>query len=152
MTCATPAIADDRHNPQEGAHLIVDSRIIKILIKNLDSVKSQEEARQLLGEPDYIFKGDDRQAWEYKWDPFENLDIKLAMNQTVSSLGGCRLEFDKATGKKVFWSWIHSQRRLKPMTPELQQRFDRLRKDHEPIPENKKANKPCVATGDSSRG
>ena len=143
ITCATPVLADDKHDPQEGTHLIVDSRMFKILIKSLDSVTTQKEARQLLGEPDYIFKGEDHQVWEYKWDPFDNLDIKLAMNQTVSSLGGFTLKFDKATGKKVFWGWIYSQRRLEPMPPELQQQIDRLRSDHEPIPDNKKANKPA---------
>lgn len=141
ITCATPVLADDKHEPEKDTHLIVDSRMVKLLIKSLDSVTTQEEARQLLGEPEYIFKGDDHQDWEYKWDPFENLDIKLAMNQTVSSLGGFTLKFDKATGKKVLWGWIYSQRRLEPMPPELQQRIDRLKRDHEPIPENKKANR-----------
>jgi hypothetical protein len=134
---ATPILADDKHEPEKGTHLIVDPRVIKILIKSLDSVTTQEEARQLLGEADYVFKGDDHQIWEYKWKPFDNLDIKLAMNQNISSLGGFTLKFDKATGKKVFWGWIYSQRSLEPISPELQKRLDRLRDDHEPIPEKK---------------
>jgi hypothetical protein len=142
ITCAIPVQADDKNEPEKDTHLIVDSRMIKILIKSLDSVTNQEEARQLLGEADYVFKGDDHQIWEYKWDPFDNLDIKLAMNQTVSSLGGFTLKFDKATGKKVFWGWIYSQRRLEPTPPELQERLDRIKKNNALIPNDKKANKP----------
>jgi hypothetical protein len=144
MMFATPIMADDKHEPEKGTHLIVDPRVIKILIKSLDSVTTQEDARQLLGEADYIFKGHDHQIWEYKWKPFEDLDIKLKLNQTVSSLGGFTLKFDKATGKKVFWGWIYSQQRLEPTLPEFQKLMDRLRDDHEPIPEKREANKPAL--------
>ena len=132
----TPMLAE---NIQEGTHLIVDSRMTKILTKSLDSVTTTEEARELLGEPDYIFKGSDYLIWEYRWNPFEKLDVKLAMNEEISSLGGFTLKFAGSDGKKVFWGWMYRQRRVEPITPEHQKLLERIRKNNDLIPKSERS-------------
>jgi len=102
--------AEDEAQQPEPVVYTVDKRMVQILKSQFNELKTLQQIRDLLGDPESMDVIGPKTIVRYDWSPMENVAINLREGESKLFLSGVSFRVKSDTKEVIEWSWMHREK------------------------------------------